>query len=86
MKHGYPPGYSYKSSKPSINNTTKCTPPEDSSNTTQDSPITMSSLFPTITYNINKDMPCHFCHLAKHKRFPYPDSIVSLLKPLHADI
>lgn len=37
MKHGYPPGYNYKSSKASINNAIASTPVDTSGNSPQDS-------------------------------------------------
>lgn len=44
IKHGYPSGYSYKSSKAFINSITNCAPLEDTFTHPQDFSITMASL------------------------------------------
>lgn len=40
---------------------------------------TLSCIFSDITYIDNKGLPCHFCHLAKHKRPPYVNSTSTIL-------
>lgn len=49
----------------------------------------LSSLFPYIQNNINKDLSCHLCHLAKHKRLSYAETINTTshaFDMLHVDI
>lgn len=50
---------------------------------------TLSSIFPVIQYSFNKNLPCHFYPLAKHKRLSYTDSTSSTFHAfdlLHVDI